>query len=260
MNFSLILALAALLLPQNPWQVHNDAPAAFNLFLWLQEYAVYKFHMPLNHPSGCTLGCCGKTAEEIECSAYGNAYTLFQMRGEHIHKILLFGCAKCYPYNIGTILFNGFCNGRVIEIVYIAERQLLKGHIHNFGVLFCQILLQCIQSFLLCTEENHTVFAAAYNVYENIATAILLVVVPINPSHKHRYPAAVANGENAIVYNLSIFSVVAHHIQYVAIGYTYIARFFLFNLTGNAVVHLLFVEFVSYIEIFLHYSINIGQS
>ena len=228
-------------------------PTTSDLFFWLFEYAMYEFEMHLAHPFGASLWGVAQAAIEIEGGANGYHHSLLQVWFQTIHEYLLLWCAKGYPNDVCSVLFYCLCNAFVIELVNGAKGEFHECHAGYVGVLFCEILLQCVEYFLPCAQEYHSVFAGTYNIHENVASAIVAAVVSVNPFYEFWYPAAVAYGKDASVDDGAVLFVVVYHGEYVAVGYADVACLAVVYMLVNGCVHRWYVEFVSDVEVFFHF-------
>ena len=157
---------------ENRRQGCHNSPAAFYLFLGLCDDAVHKFKVQFAHPCRATLWRVGEAAIEIEGCANGYLHAVREVWLQALHELFLLWCAKCYLNDVGAILFYNAGYAGVIELFDGAEGEFLECHALYIGVLFGEILLQGVEYILLCAKEYHAVLAGAYNVDEDVAATV----------------------------------------------------------------------------------------
>ena len=73
---------------------------------------------------------------------------MMQIGFQPAHEDLLFGSSYSDPNNISAIGFNYPGNSRIIEFLYLAERQFDELHLYDIGIFFLQVGFQTIQDGL----------------------------------------------------------------------------------------------------------------
>ena len=186
------------------------------------------------HPLRCTSGI--YTTEEIERSSYGNQYAAIEVGLEQRHKYLLLGSAQGNPYDIGAVVVEHRTNRGIVELFYLAERKFVKCHLLHSWVHLYKILLQCVKCALIGAKKRHAVFLFAYNILEDIASAILFVSFAVNQAQIEWHITAVTNGKHAIIDYFLIGCVAIDSIEYHAVGHTNIVSSAAGYLVGNSIV------------------------
>ena len=93
---------------------------------------------------------------------------------------------------------------------------------------------------------------ATDNIHENLAAAILLIPLSINPADIEGYITTIANGEHSAVDDLEIYGIPVCGIEDNAVGYTDVVGFVFQQLSCDAFVYGLLVELVTNVEDVFH--------
>ncbi len=115
----------------NPRQGGDDIPTTLELLAGLGDEAPGEFKVEADEEGG---GAADVAAVEIEHGADAEHDAAAEVGAEALHELLLLGGAEGYPDDIRPLLFQGGCDGGVIEILYSAEGERGKRHIGHGGV------------------------------------------------------------------------------------------------------------------------------
>ena len=181
------------------------APAAPKLLARFLEDAVYEFQVAAYHPLRRPLYI--RPAVELECGPDSYHHPAFQVWLEHAHEYLLLRSSESHPDDLSPVPENGLCDGRVVEVLYVAVGkgdELHRGHIR---IDLSQTLLEAFQSRRRCAHEYHPVLARADDVHEDLAAAVLPRPEAVYPFDIQRHETAVTDGEHTAVHHLAVLPV-----------------------------------------------------